>query len=97
MHDRLCALLKPSTVLTLDAVQSRNVCICIYFLLGNCKLGGVACLYSHDSTYRSIAGGKTRKSTPIYVKFLTVWIPAKVPLSWDICSKQRTIAFRRTP
>jgi len=29
----------------------RNVCM--YFLLGNCKFGGSACVYSHDKTYLS--------------------------------------------
>jgi len=29
--------------------RGRNVCI--YFLLGNCKLGSSACVYAHDKTY----------------------------------------------
>jgi len=34
---------------------SRGRNVCIYFLLGNCKFGGVACVYCHDKTYLPLA------------------------------------------
>jgi hypothetical protein len=30
---------------------SRGRNVCMYFLLGNCKFGGIACIYAHDKTY----------------------------------------------